>query len=125
MIVVDTSALVAILLREPEAAAFAAAILSDDAPILSAANHVELARVMKAKRGPDAPPLVAELLAKLAITVTPTTAAEAEVAIAAAVAYPVLNYGDSFAYALAKTRGAPLLFKGDDFSRTDLIAARW
>ena len=125
MIVIDTSVLVAILLREPEAQAFAKAILPDDAPMMSAANHVELARVMKAKRGPDAIPLVADLLAELDIAIAPTTAAEADIAVAASVAYPVLNFGDSFAYAFAKRSGAPLLFKGDDFSKTDLAAAAW
>ena len=117
---VDTSALVAVLLREPEAERFTKAILSDDEPLMSVGSWIELVRVMKAKRGEASLPLVGELLAALEIELVSVSSEHGQLAAQATLEFPILNYGDTFAYALAKNRDIPLLFKGEDFSRTDL-----
>ncbi len=120
MIAVDTSALVAILLKEPDAEQITKAILSDDEPLMSVGSWIELIRVMKAKRGTASLPLVDELLAALEIELVSVSAEHGKLAAQATLHFPILNYGDTFAYALAKSRDIPLLFKGEDFSRTDI-----
>ncbi|MGF1456844.1 MAG: type II toxin-antitoxin system VapC family toxin [Alphaproteobacteria bacterium] len=135
MIIVDTSALVAILLGEPMAQALSDCLGAADARLISAANVLELGTVL-AGRGtlggasPQPAHVVAgvdRLLIAAAIDIAPVTADLTREALRARFAYgrgfgtrTGLNFGDCFAYALAKTHKAPLLFVGDDFSHTDV-----
>lgn len=130
MIVVDSSALVAILDGEPDAAEFAEAVADSTAPLLSAAALVETGIVMLRRHGPPGWRKVNALVHDAGIRVEGVTAYQAKLAVEAFAAYGKgvpggadLNFGDCFSYALAKATDSPLLFKGDDFSRTDLKAA--
>ncbi len=121
MIVIDTSALVAILLKEPEAEEFSKIILRDDQPLISAASLVELYRVMKSKRGTQSKDLIDQIMEVFEISVVAVSTEQALLACQATFQYPILNYGDTFSYALAKDRDIPLLYKGNDFSMTDVV----
>lgn len=121
MIALDTSAVVAILEDEQDAERFAQAIEADDAPIMSVATFVELNAVMWHKRGASAVALVDRFMAVAGVTVEPLTAAQAVIARDAYIRFSALNFGDSYAYALARDKGVLLLFKGNDFSRTDVL----
>lgn len=127
--IIDTSALVAILDQEPEAGRIARTLASTSERMLSAANLVELGIVMQARRGDDGARDVDLLLGKLRVEIVPFTARQAEIARKAFRRYgrrqhdAKLNFGDCFAYALAKDTSAPLLFKGDDFGKTDVMVA--
>lgn len=128
--IVDTSALIAILRDEPDAEIFAFALAAAQAPRISAANYLETAIVIDGSRDPIASRHVDELCTKARLAIEPVTAEQATIARAAyrdfgkGSEHPAqLNFGDCFAYALAKSVGQPLLFKGDDFSRTDLGSA--
>jgi ribonuclease VapC len=129
--IIDTSALVAILEQEPEAEQITRALASNSERMLSAANLVEVGIVMQARRGNDGARDLDLLLAKLRVEIVPFTARQAEIARKAFRQYgrgrhnAHLNFGDCFAYALAKDASAPLLFKGDDFRRTDVVAAQY
>jgi len=128
--IVDTSALIAILRDERDAMAFAKAIA--DAPIrrISAASYVETAAVIDASRDPIASRQFDSLLREARLVIEPVTEAQARIAREAyrdfgrGSGHPAnLNFGDCFAYALAKARNEPLLFKGDDFAHTDITPA--
>lgn len=127
--VIDTSALVAVLLDERDAPQLAAAIGHANAPLLSAASLVEASLVAVGRFGERGLDLLDELVRRSAISVVAVDAEQALVARQAFVAFgegrhPAgLNFGDCFSYALAKTTGRPLLFKGEDFARTDVRAA--
>ncbi len=127
--IIDTSALVAILDQEPEAERIARMLAATPERRLSAANLVEVGIVMQARRGDDGARDVDLLLAKLRVEIVPFTARQAEIARKAFRRYgrgrhdAKLNFGDCFAYALAKDAAAPLLFKGDDFEQTDVLVA--
>ncbi len=127
--IIDTSALVAILDQEPEAERIARTLAATPERMLSAANLLEVGIVMQARRGDDGTRDVELLLAKLRVEIVPFTARQAEIARKAFRRYgrgrhdAKLNFGDCFAYALAKDAAAPLLFKGDDFGQTDVLAA--
>jgi ribonuclease VapC len=129
MIVVDTSALIAILDREPDAALYAEAIAEADSPLISAATLLELHIVMLNRHGGRAGQLVDRLIQDAGFQIEHFTAQHLELAREAYARYGKgrnnagLNYGDCFSYALAKATGLPLLFKGSDFSKTDLVAA--
>ena len=126
--VVDTSAMLAIILHEPDELALAQKIGAAARPVMSAATYVELAIVAlsRANTGLD---VLDAALARAGIEVLAVSTQQARLAAEAYSRYgkgfhPArLNYGDCFAYALAKDRGEPLLFKGSDFSRTDIAAA--
>ena len=127
MIVVDTSAIVAILQREADGPALRAAIAGAGRILLSAVSAVELVAV--SSRDEALHKDVRDFLNEPFVVVEPV---DRDQAAAAADAYrrfgkgrhPAgLNLGDVFAYALARTRGLPLLFTGDDFSRTDIDPA--
>lgn len=129
MIVIDTSVIVAIALKEPVAPALLVCLMTASPRELSIASYVEAATVLTARGVTHA--RIDDLLEQLDITLVPVDEAQGREAIRARIAYgkgsghPArLNFGDTFTYALAKTRGAALLFVGDDFSRTDLIDAR-
>jgi len=116
--VVDSSALLAVLFAEPQAERIAQ-ILSETAhPIISAVSYSEcLIRVLD--RAPDAGEKLENALAGFALDVVPVDRALASVAAHARLRYPI-NLGDCFAYALAKTRHLPLLTLDGDFSKTDI-----
>lgn len=122
MIVIDTSAIVAILLGEPEAERLARAIEKDEEPLLSAASLVELFLVLKYKQGQASVPLIEAFLTTAAVTVCPVTPEQARLAQEASYRFSALNFGDVFSYALVKEKGVGILFKGSDFSATDLAA---
>ncbi len=128
--IVDSSALLAILRAEPEAAVFARAIENAGTPEISAANYLETAIVIDGSRDPVASRRFDELMREAAISVEPVTEEQANIARSAyrdfgkGTGHPAqLNFGDCFAYALAKAKRQPLLFKGTDFTRTDVAAA--
>ena len=127
--VIDTSALVAILLDEPERRAFNEKIEADPRRLLSAVTFVEAALVIEARVGEAGGRELDLFLHRAGVETVPVDADQAEIARRAFRRYgpgrhPAgLNFGDCFAYALVKTTGEPLLFKGDDFGRTDIVAA--
>ncbi|MGA2183268.1 MAG: type II toxin-antitoxin system VapC family toxin [Bryobacteraceae bacterium] len=128
--IVDTSALLAILRDEPEAAACARAIESVPIRRISAANFLEAAIVLDGSRDPIVSRRFDDLLREARLLIEPVTEAQARTAREAyrdfgkGIGHPArLNFGDCFAYALAKSTGEPLLFKGNDFTHTDLTAA--
>lgn len=133
MIVVDTSAIVAILRVEPDAEVFAAAIERDQTPVMSAVSVMECSIVMRAARlRPDSEAEFSldQMLAKAEIEIRDVTAEQLAIARAAHIRFgkgtghpAQLNFGDCFAYALAKAMDVPLLYKGDDFGRTDIASA--
>lgn len=124
--VLDTSALVAVLFAEPEARAFAEAIAADGRRLLSAANLVEASILVEARRGEPAGRELDLLIHRAGVLVTALDQRQAEEARRAwrrfgRGRHPAgLNYGDCFAYALARSSGEPLLSKGDDFAKTDV-----
>ena len=109
--VIDTSVLIAILANEPDAELFEAAIDANPVRLISAASVLETAIVAGARFGDTGGREVDLLLYK------------AEIQIAAGRHAAALNFGDCFSYGLARTSGEPLLFKGNDFSRTDVVIA--
>ncbi len=128
--IVDTSALLAILRDEPEAAACARAIESAPSRRISAANFLEAAIVIDGSRDAIASRRFDDLMREARLLIEPVTEAQARTAREAyrdfgkGSGHPArLNFGDCFAYALAKATGEPLLFKGQDFTHTDLAAA--
>jgi ribonuclease VapC len=129
-VIVDSSALVAILWSEPDAAVFAEAL--DAAPVrrISAGTYIELGIVIDAKRNPVASRRIDELISEAAISIEPVTEGQARLAREAYRDFgkgsrnpAQLNFGDCFAYALAKEMREPLLFKGNDFGHTDITRA--
>jgi ribonuclease VapC len=129
--IIDTSALVAVLDQELEAERIVRTLASAPERILSAANLVEVGIVMQARRGGDGARDLDLLLAKLRVDIAVVTAKQADIARKAFRRYgrgrhaANLNFGDCFAYALAKDTSAPLLFKGDDFGQTDVMVASY
>jgi len=125
MIVVDCSAVVAILEREADRQAYAEAIEAAEPPLMSSASFVELAVVMLNRRGNIASGLVDRFLDVAQIEIAPLTREQALLARAAYQRYKKtagLNFGDCFSYALAKEKNMPLLFKGNDFTKTDIVS---
>ena len=128
--IVDASAVIAILRQEPEAQAFARAIASATVRRISAVNYVEAAAVIDGSRDPVASRRFDDLFRAARLLIEPVTEAQARMAREAyrdfgkGSGHPArLNLGDCFAYALAKVKDEPLLFKGDDFIHTDVISA--
>ena len=130
MIAVDTSALVAIVFDEAERPAFLQVIQRASKALISIVSVVEARVVVYGRRGQRGIVIVDDVLRLPMFEIVPPAAAEMDAAYAAFVAYgkgsghPAnLNFGDLFSYALAKVRGLPLLFKGNDFSQTDIQSA--
>lgn len=128
--IVDTSALIAILRNEQDAMAYAKAIADAAIRRISAANYVETAAVIDASRDPIASRRFDDLLREARFAIEPVTEAQAHIAREAyrdfgrGSGHPArLNFGDCFAYALAKAMNEPLLFKGDDLTQTDINSA--
>jgi ribonuclease VapC len=127
--VLDTSAIVAILEDEPERERFVRLVADDDVRLLSAVSRVECTCVVEGRKRDAGRAELDLFLREAAIEITAVTADQAEIACEAFRRFgrgrhPAgLNIGDTFAYALAKATGEPLLFKGEDFSKTDIDAA--
>lgn len=128
--IIDASAVIAILRGEPEASSFARAIAATPSRRISAVNYVEAAAVIDASRDPIASRKFDDLLRVAEIEVESVTASQAQIAREAYRDFgkgsghqASLNFGDCFAYALAKSAGEPLLFKGHHFTHTDLAPA--
>lgn len=127
--IVDTSAIMAILLDEPEKPEFTTKLACASTPLISAGSWIELAAVqIRGDRRYHS--AVERLVARFHISIEPVSVRQAELGHAAyrefgrGSGHPArLNFGDCFAYALAKATGQPLLFKGNDFTQTDIIAA--
>ena len=123
------SALVAILYREPEAKSFVERIEAADVSRLSVANHVELAMVIESQLGPDGVRQAEAFLRRAGDVVEPVTLEHGELARQAFLDFGKgrhkagLNFGDCFAYALARATGEALLFKDGDFALTDIRRA--
>lgn len=126
MIVADSSSLVSIVLGEDDAERHLAALERDDVGI-SAVSIVESSIVVESRQGPDAPRDLTELIEGIGAKIIAVDAEHAQVAVAAWQTFgkgrhPArLNLGDCFSYAAARLTGSRLLFKGDDFSRTDIV----
>lgn len=134
MIVIDTSAVIAVVLGEIGAARLADRIEGELAGdrLMSAAGYVEAGTVLAGRhaspqRGIE---VLDEFVATVGIDIIPVDEAQARLALAARIRFgrgfaapAKLNYGDSFSYALAKSRDAPLLFIGNDFTATDITPA--
>jgi ribonuclease VapC len=127
MIAVDTSALVAIGLNEPERDAFLTAIRDSTKALVSTVSVVETKMVLFGRKGLRAIVMIDDLLSLRRFEITAPTVADMDAAYAAFVAFgkgsghpASLNFGDVFSYALAKVRNLPLLYKGNDFDETDL-----
>lgn len=129
--IVDSSALVAVARDEPDAERFFVALSDRSVPKrMSAANYLEAAIVMDGSKSPISSRRFDQAIAEANISIEPVTREQAEIARAAyrdfgkGSGHPAsLNFGDCFAYALAKDKREPLLFKGNDFSKTDVAAA--
>jgi len=129
-VIIDTSALIAILRAEEDADAMAQAIENAPSRKISAANYLEAAVVIDASRDPIASRRFDELVDVAELRVEPVTHEQARIARDAHRDFGKgsghkagLNFGDCFAYALAKATGEALLFKGDDFGHTDITPA--
>jgi ribonuclease VapC len=124
--VIDTSALVAILLGEPERRAFIEAIEAADARLMSVATFVEISIVIDARHGAEGVRDLEHFIARAGIELVPVDGEHGKTACSAFSRFGKgrhragLNFGDCFSYALAMSTGEPLLFKGNDFVHTDV-----
>jgi ribonuclease VapC len=128
--VIDRSAVIAILFDEPEAEALLSQIAVAEICWLSAASLVEVGIVLRRDAAAQRRPAFDEMLRLFSIKIEPVTEEQAYLALEAYDRFGKgtghragLNYGDCFSYALAKQAGEPLLFKGNDFTYTDIEAA--
>ena len=127
--ILDSSAVIAILLKEPDSELYIQAITRAPHCRMSAGNFVELAIVIEGQFGMEVARQCDALFRRIAVVIEPVTVEQAYLARQAfhdfgKGRHPAgLNFGDCFAYALAKSTGEPLLFKGQDFRKTDIAAA--
>lgn len=128
--VIDSSAIIAIARREPEAAEFAAALANTPGKIMATPTYLECAFVLAGIAPNLGMPFLRDLVSDTLITLVPFGPAELDVALDCRLRFSrgsghraKLNFGDCFSYALAKSRNMPLLFKGDDFVHTDIEPA--
>ena len=127
--VLDTSALLAMLLDEPERESFVALLAEAEDPLISAATLVEASTVMLAKAGADGVADLDALLTAAAVRCVAVDDVQARLArdgfarFGKGRASAGLNFGDCFSYALARVTDTALLFKGTDFSSTDIVPA--
>jgi ribonuclease VapC len=133
MIVVDASAVIAMLFGEPESGALLARLAADPGRVISVASYIEAGTVLAGRRRSDRLRAIDDLdtfLSAAGIELAPTDAVQARLALRARIRYGrgmghggLLNFGDTFSYALAKANDAPLLFVGNDFAGTDIEPA--
>jgi ribonuclease VapC len=133
VIVVDSSAVIAILFREPAAAALVSRLGSDPDRLMSVASYLKVGTVLAGRRRSNKPRAIDDLNAFLdeaGIRLSPVDVDQARLALQARNSYGrgmghggLLNFGDAFSYALAKSLDAPLLFVGEDFASTDIASA--
>lgn len=133
MIAVDTSALVAIFLKEPDAQFFAETLWATPGAMVSAATLLELTIVLATRNreaAPESNRKIDAFVESAAMAVEQVTEEQAKIARLAylrfgkGMGHPAqLNFGDCFAYGLAKAMDVPLLYKGSDFARTDIVSA--
>jgi ribonuclease VapC len=127
--IVDTSALVAVLFREPEADQYIQLIHNADRCLISAGTYLELSIVLERQAGPEADRQCEMFFRRAGIAIEPFTVEQAHLARQAFHDFGKgrhaagLNFGDCFAYALSKFTGEALLFKGEDFKRTEIVSA--
>ena len=127
--IVDSSALLAVVLKEPDIARYLEAMLAADRLRMSAANWFEAAMVVESRGDATVRARFDEFVRVSGIELVPVSVAQAEAAREAWRSFgrgqhaAKLNFGDCFAYALARTEAAPLLFKGNDFPQTDIEPA--
>jgi ribonuclease VapC len=127
--ILDTSPLVAILAEEPDSELYISAISRAPRCRISAGNFLELSIVIEGQFGAEVLRQCDALFRRIGIVIEPVTVEQARIARQAfhdfgKSRHPAgLNFGDCFAYALAKVTGEPLLFKGEDFKNTDIISA--
>jgi ribonuclease VapC len=126
-VIVDSSAIVAIIADETAGPRYAEAILAATTASMSAANFLEVAIVIDRRNDPVIRARFDEVFVQLGLGIVPVTVEQAQLARQAHRDFgrgsghrAALNFGDCFAYALAKSSGEPLLFQGDDFTHTDL-----
>jgi ribonuclease VapC len=127
--ILDTSPLVAILAEETDSELYVAAISRTPRCRISAGNFLELSMVIEGQFGADVLRQCDALFRRIGIVIEPVTVDQAQAARQAFHDFgkgrhpAALNFGDCFAYALAKVTGEPLLFKGEDFKKTDIVSA--
>ncbi len=128
--VIDSSAVLAILFQEPDARMLAAAIEAEPAPVISAASVVEVGAVLLSRKTKGARKDLADFLRESGLQVEAVDQYQADLALDAFERYgkggghpAQLNFGDCFSYALARATGKRLLFKGADFPQTDVLSA--
>jgi len=128
--VIDTSALVSIVLREPDYGRFRDALAAAPYTAISAATWLESALVTTSRLGVQGRTYLDQIVATIGTEIVAVDAAQAEVAYDGWQRFGKgrhaagLNFGDCFSYALARLRNEPLLFKGEDFSKTDIVPAK-
>jgi ribonuclease VapC len=129
LMVIDTSVIVAVMLEEDGFEELALKMGEAETREISAVSYMEASMVLITKRGEGVEAILDEMLAEGEIAIVPVSVTQAQIARKAFRDYgrgrhrAGLNFGDCFSYALAKQRGEPLLFKGDDFSQTDVAVA--
>jgi ribonuclease VapC len=127
--IIDTSVLIALILKEPGFEDLVFKMAEADDRLLSAASYLEASIVLLKKRGEGIELELDRLIYETEIAIVPVTASHVRIAREAYAAYgkgyhpAKLNFGDCFSYAFAKSRGEPLLFNGNDFSQTDILKA--
>jgi len=127
--ILDTSPLVAILVKEPDSGRYIDAISHAPRCRISAGNFIELSIVIEGQFGLEVLRQCDALIRRVGIVIEPVTVDQAHAARQAFNDFgkgrhpAALNFGDCFAYALAKVTGEPLLFKGEDFRKTDIVSA--
>ena len=133
MIVVDASAVIAMLFGEPSSGALAARLAAEADRVISVASYIESGTVLAGRRRSDRLQAIGDLdafMATAGIELAPTDATQARLALRARISHGrgmghggALNFGDTFSYALGKALDAPLLFVGNDFAGTDVKSA--
>jgi ribonuclease VapC len=133
LVIVDSSAVVAILFGEPAATELLARLAAYPERQMSVVNYVEAGTVLAGRHHGDRADAISDLdafLDEAGITMTGVDTVQAQIALAARIRFGrgmghggALNFGDTFAYALARERAAPLLFTGNDFKQTDVAVA--
>lgn len=129
--VIDTSAIIAVLLNEPEAARISQAILDDPKRLMSAFSLLECSLVIEGRKGEPGGRELDLLLHRLQVEIVSMSVDQAQIARQAWRSFgkgrhpAALNIGDCCSYALAKYACEPLLFKGNDFSHSDIAAVAW